>query len=144
MKNMLKKNLKLLLKKDLLKIMLIALIISLLIIFVILFNAIHRNNYQNIFKQHKSVNELLFKHKNNGTLNPADINYIDYWMTFKYINTLFDLPNNYLKDSFGIANSKYPNISLSKYSATIKINRAVFVDEIKRAVGAYLEANKVK
>ena len=80
-------QIKRIIKNNLFTLMLVTLVISLLVIFVILFNAIHQANYQNIFKQHRSVNELLFKHKNNGSINPVDVNYIDSWMTFKYINT---------------------------------------------------------
>ena len=94
---------------------------------------------QSSLKQHRSISALLFTHKKSGLILPADANYIDSWMTFRYINVIFDLPENYLKDDLNIHDNNYPNVSLKKCALTDKIDPALFLDKVKQAVNAYLE-----
>ena len=35
-------------------------------------------------------------------------------MTFGYINKIYNLPQDYLKDKIGITNKKYPNMLIDK------------------------------
>ncbi len=43
-------------------------------------------------------------------LSRQDTDLIRDWMTFGYINKIYDLPPNYLKEILGITNKKYPNM----------------------------------
>ena len=58
---------------------------------------IHIANHQVLLEKHKTISDLLLQRQKNGIIAPADVSYIDYWMTFKYINLTFKfLDNNYI------------------------------------------------
>lgn len=44
---------------------------------------------------------------------------IESWMTFKYVNVVFDLSDDVLKSALKIEDSKYPNLPIGKYSKKI-------------------------
>jgi len=132
-------NVKLLMKKYSFKLILLALGIAILFFSFLLVRNIRAVNRSGMISQHRSLNELLLGRQKNQTISVSDVNYIDYWMTFKYINTIFKLPENYLKDRLSILSDRYPNVSLGKYASTNKIDRALFVSEVKKTVNSYLE-----
>ena len=136
-----KDNIKLILKRIPLMLAIIALSIILLIFSFVLIKNLHAVSREEVFIQHRNVAGILFNRQKSGAITVADVSYIDYWMTFRYINTIFKLPDNYLKDYLSIANKTYPNISLGKYASLNKIERTMFIAKVKQAVGAYLEAN---
>lgn len=41
---------------------------------------------------------------------------IETWMTFKYVNVVFNLDDTVLKDALDIEDKKYPNVPIGKYS----------------------------
>ena len=126
-------------KKYSFKLILLALGIAILFFSFLLVRNIRAVNRSGMISQHRSLNELLLGRQKNQTISVSDVNYIDYWMTFKYINTIFKLPENYLKDRLSILSDRYPNVSLGKYASTNKIDRALFVSEVKKTVNSYLE-----
>lgn len=67
-------------------------------------------------------------------VTPADI---EGWMTFAYINTVFKLPTDYLKNSLGIIDERYPNISVSRYVRSHIISNIPFLVQLKDAVSNY-------
>ncbi|HYV33777.1 MAG TPA: hypothetical protein VE973_02925 [Candidatus Limnocylindria bacterium] len=42
------------------------------------------------------------------------------WMTFRYINLVFHLPPEYLKNSLNISDARYPNLSINSLAKTQK------------------------
>ena len=60
------------------------------------------------------------------------------WMTFRYVNYVFNLPSDYLKIKLNIVNSGYPNITLNKYAGSQKLNLAIFTESVRQAVGEYI------
>lgn len=72
------------------------------------------------------------------TLSASDINTIRPWMTFDYINKVFKLPADYLKNAFNVSDSYYPNISLGSYANKEKINTDEFIVKVQEAVHNYL------
>jgi len=113
------------------------LLLALLILSVLLARSLLVVNRQGSFKQHRPLNQLLFGRQKGVAVPPADVNYIDSWMTFKYLNTIFNLPENYLKDSLNISDKRYPNIPLGKYASANKINGQAFMAEVKKIIKAY-------
>lgn len=63
--------------------------------------------------------------------------YIDSWMTFGYINRVFNLPTTYLQQQLGIFDKKYPNVQLARYAKNQAIDATVFVAQVRLAVGRY-------
>ena len=67
---------------------------------------------------------------------------IQSWMTFNYINKVFKLPTNYLKNTLNISDSRYPNIPLEDYAEKAKIKTADFTTKVQDAVHSYLTPGK--
>ena len=76
------------------------------------------------------------------TLNVNDVNTIRPWMTFDYINKVFKLPADYLKNTLNISSSHYPNISFGSYAKEEKVNAADFITKVREAVHSYLTPGK--
>ena len=72
------------------------------------------------------------------TIVPAQI---QGWMTFNYINYVFNLPSQYLLLDLNISNPKYLNLSLDDYSKDAKIKDTTFIQSVKDAVSAYRGSN---
>jgi hypothetical protein len=62
---------------------------------------------------------------------------IQSWMTFRYINYVFRLPENYLSKTLNISDTYYPNLVISTYAGSHKLNNAAFLANVKQAVIAY-------
>ena len=77
--------------------------------------------------------------KNHAPLSVENVNLIDTWMTFSYINTIFKLPPNYLKDNLQISNRRYPNMSLIGYIRGNGLDRDAFLESVRTAVTDYFK-----
>ncbi len=60
------------------------------------------------------------------------------WMTFSYVNHIFNLPQNYLKDSLSITDSHYPNIGISRYAKNQTLDINSFLIRIQESVTQYI------
>ncbi len=85
--------------------------------------------------------------KNNGKFHTRknqpvliDINKIQNWMTFDYINHSFSLPQEYLKNELNITDSKYPRITITKESTNKKENMGIFTVKVKDLIKKYLDS----
>lgn len=111
--SMKQKNTKNQFKKISIDILLIAGVILLLatVTFFLLQN-IKSARQDGIFADRASITEQLLKKKQIKTTSVKDIESIDSWMTFQYINLIFSLPDSYLKEKLAINDKKYPNIPI--------------------------------
>jgi len=66
---------------------------------------------------------------------------ITMWMTFDYINTIFSLPEDYLKTQLHIQDARYPNISLKSVVKQNKLDRDVFLKSVQQSVDEYVRQN---
>lgn len=90
------------------------------------------------------ISELLLKNKQTNQTSVRDIEYIDAWMTFQYINFVFDIREDYLKEVLYIEDTHYPNLSIGRYIKNQKLDSAVFIKEIKERVFEYMSLHPVK
>lgn len=67
-------------------------------------------------------------------LQPAQI---EGWMTFRYVNFVFNLPPNYLSGKLTITGAGYLNNTLDNYANSRKLDRAAFLASVKQAVTEY-------
>ena len=67
-------------------------------------------------------------------INATNANLIRPWMTFDYINRLFDLPKNYLKTSLNVSDGRYPNVSISEYRESTGTSSVSFLDAVRSAI----------
>jgi len=117
----------------------------LLIVFCIfLIGNIRTANRSGIFAHRSPISQILLRDKQASRISTKDVELIDVWMTFRYINFLFNIPESYLKDTLHIKDTRYPNISLSRFVKNEKLDRIVFIEKIKNIVRRYLSAHPLK
>ena len=124
--------------KKLIKSILSFIIIFLSVLVIIFFNElieISTKKYTDHRLPHKS--QIL-------RLGPNDIGLIEYWMTFDYINHVFGLPEDYIKQELQISDPKYPRISIRKYARENKETESSAVEQIRNLVRVYFASQYKK
>ena len=109
----------------------------LIIVFIVFFIAVDKPFF--IHKIYWPVRKFFSAHTHR-LLSAGDINTIRPWMTLDYINKVFKLPPDYLKNNLDISGSRYPNISINGYAKKEKIKTAYLVEKIQEAVHNYLSS----
>ncbi len=71
-----------------------------------------------------------------GQSTPA-VNVIQPWMTFDYVNVVYNVPSSYLKNILGINNPKYPNIRIDRYAKAVNMNQALLLQTIRQYISSY-------
>lgn len=84
-----------------------------------------------------SLSAFVQKH---GPLTADETGMLRSWMTFAYINKLFALPPDFLKNSFNITDVSYPNITVSHYIDSRHLDTATFMISLETAIGNYLQS----
>ena len=67
-----------------------------------------------------------------------DVDTIRLWMTFDYINVVFRLPNDYLKQILGINDPQYPNVRLDTYAKRSSISPEVLLNTVQQYTASYI------
>ncbi len=67
-----------------------------------------------------------------------DLGRVQSWLTFDYLNFVFRLPPTYLESQLPAPDSKYPNISIEAYADRHKLDHLKFLEEVRSAIGNYL------
>ena len=122
------------------KIVAVFLVIIILLIVAFIFRQINSINRLSLIESYRNKIQNIIK-QNHAPLTSTNINLIDTWMTFSYINLIFKLPSNYFKDNLNILDKRYPNISLRGYIKNNKLDRTTFINNVKNTVEKYF-ANK--
>ena len=78
--------------------------------------------------------------KAHGPLPASDITVIRPWMTFDYINKLFNIPPDYLKNTLSIGDPSYPQLSLYGYANHQHVNVTIVVSDVESSTRAYVTA----
>lgn len=113
-------------------------LILIIIIWIFSYKIILRNsdNFINNGKASK-IKELISKSK-----EPIkNSEYIESWMTFKYINFIFKIHPNYISEKLEIKDDKYPNITIWKYIKKNRLDANETLTKIKKIVSEFLENN---
>jgi hypothetical protein len=74
-----------------------------------------------------------------GKLNAQNVDLISSWMTFDYVNKIFNLPADYLKSALAISDAGYPRIPISRYEKNHKLDAVQFLAEVKNTVADYFK-----
>jgi hypothetical protein len=111
---------------------------------VFLIHNIQLAHKEGVFQSHTSISDLLLKNKQTNKTSIQDIEYIDIWMTFGYINFIFNLPENYLKEVLHIDNTHYPNFPIGRYIKDKKLDKDTFIQELKDRVREYIVLHPIK
>lgn len=83
-------------------------------------------------------------HNKNNKFNETHSPRISQWMTFDYINKVFNLPNEYLKIELNINDTSYPFITVKHYSIKENLDINVVVKKIQEIIISYLKNNPAK
>lgn len=114
-------------------------IILLMVVGIVLVHNIRSVNRDQIAPHHPPmISDFLLKNKQENKTTVADVDKIDVWMTFQYVNFIFNLPEPYLKDRLTIKDVKYPNLSFARYIKNEKLDKAKFISEIQGLVREYM------
>lgn len=114
---------------------LVVLGILLVVLFVLLVRNYLTLRRANLVNQRElSLSAFVQKH---GPLNASEVSVIRSWMTFDYINRLFDLPKDYLKNQLQISDSHYPNLTISAYGSENNLDTAEAVGRVQAAISYY-------
>ena len=92
------------------------------------------------FERHLSSSGRRFfsAHQKFGVRN---INNIQGWMTFDYLDYVFSLPPLYLKQHLNLSDQRYPNISINQYAKKHNIDQTIFLQNIKTTLSTYFTEN---
>lgn len=124
--------------------LIIAAIALLMVFSSLLIRSVQLAHKTGVFEKHTPISELLLKNKETNRTSVADVDYIDVWMTFQYINFVFDIPENYLKDTFRIEDPHYPNLPIGRYVRSRNLDKNVLLEEIKGKVREYMQLHPNK
>lgn len=118
-------------EKKLLGIIIILMIVTLVILCVLLVKGVERADRQYFSS---SLVDFLTARRVRGPLPVSSADFVRSWMTFDYVNQLFGLPQEYLKKTLNITDSRYPNLSLSEYRESIATSSASFLETIRSTI----------
>ena len=76
--------------------------------------------------------------KNHPHLTASDASIIHSWMTFDYLNKLFNLPPEYLKTQLSVSDPAYPKLTISKFAKDIRQPASSTLAEVQNAMRQYL------
>jgi hypothetical protein len=94
---------------------------------------IRRANIVAEYKQ--AISQKISQYHSKLTDKNTDL--ISGWMTFDYINKIFALPTDYLKNSLVISNTHYPWIPVSRYAKDSKLDETLFTAKVRKTVANY-------
>lgn len=125
-------------------ILMILIVVALILMSVVLVRNINMAKKGGAFKQHVPISDFLLKNKRTNSATIADVEYIDTWMTFQYINFIFSLPEDYLRGALYIEDKKYPNLPIERYVKSKNLDGPSFILEIKKFVRDYLSLHAIR
>mgnify|MGYP001558754859 FL=1 len=64
----------------------------------------------------------------------TEVDSIMEWMTFDYINRVFNLPADYLKTELAVTDPKYPKITILRASVSQQVSTEAYLENLKNAV----------
>ena len=96
---------------------------------------LHIRRLQIVNARELFVSNILKQH---GPPTPSEASFIGSWMTFDYVNRLFGIPSDYLKNTLQINDAEYPRMTLSGYAHRNSLNVATFLEQVQAAVRNYL------
>ncbi len=116
-------------------VLLAILIIILAVVFV--HESIVLHHEQLVSAHELALSSFLQHHR---PLTAGDVTIIRPWMTFAYIDKLFNVSSTYLQSSLSIQDPHYPQLSLSGYANYEHESVATLTTEVEDSLSTYLTA----
>jgi heme/copper-type cytochrome/quinol oxidase subunit 2 len=108
------------------------LLLLLVVFFVAQYESLRRAQIISMRQFH--VSQLLERH---APISVTSASVVRSWMTFDYINRLFALPPDYLKNNVPITDLQYPKLTISSYVKKNGLNQTTFLDELDATIRNY-------
>ena len=99
--------------------------------------------HEGAFDRRPPISDL-FGGKPGGVPNTPDPMKIEPWMTFKYVNVVFELRDDVLKNALKIDDASYPNLPIGKYVKKTGANRDEFLKSLRETVKANWKSQSQK
>lgn len=71
----------------------------------------------------------------------ASADQIESWMTFQYVNFIFELPPDYLRQRLGVDDERYPKVQIGRYAHRTGMPLEPYLALVKQAVSGYAVEN---
>jgi len=115
-------------------------IVTLTVILAVLFFFLAREYVELRHDQLVSMRELRLSalFEKHGPPTIQDIVFIRPWMTFTYVDSLFRLPEDYLRTNLPVADPRYPQITISRYAAETASDPNELLVAVQHLVRQYL------
>lgn len=65
---------------------------------------------------------------------PPTVDEVAGWMTFEYLDRVFALPPEALKDALGITDPRYPRLSIRRWASAAGLDQALALERVKQAI----------
>jgi hypothetical protein len=127
-----KKHLALILK--IIIVLLLVVLLCLLTSLVRQYRQIQHLDYIQTARSQHSLNAI----HGNGPVNVKDTSQIQTWMTFDYVNHVFNISPDYLKKHLFITDTKYPRITISQYAKNVGIDKTIALQQVQQFVKLYV------
>lgn len=96
-----------------------------------------------VIRVHQSRNNITqYPVASTSPIKISNVEMIENWMTFEYINASFQLPPDVLLDGLHITDSHYPRMSIRRAARDRGISRDLYLLEVKAVIREYLLSNK--
>jgi hypothetical protein len=73
---------------------------------------------------------------------PPSPNDIASWMTFKYINYVYRLPEDYLRTTLKISDARYPQLRIGTFAKDTKQTEQSALEQVRQAIVNYTPPTK--
>ena len=110
---------------------------KLLIIILVVFCVLEVHSIFSEIKSTYTADDSYVQYRHGKIMRVPDmptVNDIAPWMTFNYINFVFKLPPEYLKNTLTISDARYPNIQIRTYAKINQIDQVLLIEKIKEAI----------
>ncbi len=64
------------------------------------------------------------------------------WMTFSYVNYIFNLPPDYLSGNLNIQDSHYLNLGINQYAKMKNFNTTIFLTNVRESIAQYTKSTQ--
>ncbi len=99
---------------------------------IVIFCAKTIHEYRGLHKEGLSIRKMTKSHSSD--IRP--------WMTFEYVNTVFNIPSSFLEKSLAIDDTRYPKLVISNFAKDRKVSEKEVISQIRNAVREYKRSGK--
>lgn len=99
--------------------------------------------HEGVLRVHQLRNNITqYPIASTSPLQISNVEMIENWMTFDYINESFQLPPSVLQDGLHIIDPHYPRMSIRRAARERGTSRDIYLLEVKTVIREYLLSNK--